>query len=465
MTKEFLKDMVKYLPAQVVPGITGFISIPVVTRLFSPVDYGNYSLVMAAVMVMSVILGWLPTGVIRFYPVYDRDKKLNIFYSSVVKLAFISLFIVTAIFLFNVFQYFLRVQRKVNWYSVFAVWKSIAGLGLGLGMILIFTFKIDALLWGMMISMIIVLPSLCKISIGRLFSMRAKFSLSLFKEMSRYSFPLVVVNLAAWILNLSDRFVLEAFRGSHEVGIYSASYNISDRSIMIIVSLFMLASGPISMHIWEKEGETKSRMFVTRLTRYYLMVCVPLVVGLSVLSKPVMNTLTGEQYFDGHKIIPLVATGIFFIGLQHRYQAGFLYYKRTGFITLAFILSGLMNLGLNFLLIPQYGYFAAAVTTFLSYLFLLILMIAMSRRLFKWEFPFNSLIKVSCVSAIMGTVIYFIGGCSASITPVTLLLNICLGVFIYFVLLFMFREFQSEEKEAIKKVLVKCLPAGPAINK
>jgi len=66
--------------------------------------------------------------------------------------------------------------------------------------------------------------------------------------MAKYSFPLVLGNLAAWVLSLSDRYILEFFRGSQEVGIYSASYAISEKSIFLLVSLFMLASGPISMN-------------------------------------------------------------------------------------------------------------------------------------------------------------------------------------------------------------------------
>jgi O-antigen/teichoic acid export membrane protein len=66
MDEHFIKDMVKYSPAQIVPGIVGFVSIPIITRLFSPQDYGNYSLAIAAVMVLTTLLGWVPVSIIRF---------------------------------------------------------------------------------------------------------------------------------------------------------------------------------------------------------------------------------------------------------------------------------------------------------------------------------------------------------------------------------------------------------------
>jgi O-antigen/teichoic acid export membrane protein len=490
MIKDFVEDIVKYLPAQIAPGIVGVISIPIVTRLFSPGEYGNYSIVVATVMVLTTILGWLPMGIIRFYPAYERDQKLDLFYGIIFKLTVFSLLVVTGIFMgvlvltktlispklyflmyvgvgvyvftsiFNVFQYLLRAERRINWYSVFAVWRSVMGLGLGLGIIFLFETGIVGLFWGAILSIVLILPFLWKHAMGSISVLRNKIKMSLLKEMANYSFPLVAGNLAAWILSLSDRFILEFYRGSKEVGIYSASYNISDRSIMLLINLFMLASGPIAMNIWENKGEEKSSEFIAKLTRYYLIISVPLIVGFSVLDKPIMSFLTGEQYFEGHKIIPFVVVGGFLFGLQHRYQSGILFHKRTGYITLGIAAAAVLNLGLNLLFIPRYGYTAAAVTTATSYLFLLMSMILVSRKFFVWKFPFLSLLKICFISAIVGVMLHYFGGNSSSITLIHLLFIICLGVVIYFALLFLFREIKPNEEDAIKQIITRYSPCG-----
>jgi len=475
MTKDFLKDAVKYLPAQIAPGIVGFISIPVITRIFSPKDYGNYSLAMAMIMVLTTLAGWLPMSIIRFYPVYERDKKLDLFYGNIVKLTFISLLVITftfiififiikthissklylfmligicvfiAIAIFNVLQHFLRSKRQVGWYSGFAIWKSIMGFGFGIALIFLFKLGIESLLWGIILSIFFVIPFLWRKVIGNISSIYSKLNLSFVKDLANYSFPLVIGNLAAWVLNLSDRYILEFFRGSQEVGIYSASYDIASRSIMLLTALFMLASGPISIHIWEKEGKEKSAEFLNKVTRYYLIACVPAIIGLSVLSKPILNIMTGEQYFEGYKIIPFVTLGILFLGLQQRFQAGFIFYEKTGYITFAIVASGLLNLFLNFIFIPRYGYFAAAVTTLVSYAFLLFLMVILSSRLFVWKFPLKSLIKVTCASIIMGIIVYYIGDSLTNSILINLVLRIFIGSAFYFLILLIVKEFSQEE--------------------
>ena len=174
MIKDFLKDMVRYLPAQIVPGIVGFISIPIITRLFPPGDYGNYSVVMTTVMLLTTLLGWLPISIIRFYPAYERDKKLGFFYGNIIDLTFISIVIITLIFLITLFctkdylssklylfmyvgigvfvvtavfdvpQYFLMSRRQVNWYGGFVIWRSIGTLGIALLLIFFFNRGIES---------------------------------------------------------------------------------------------------------------------------------------------------------------------------------------------------------------------------------------------------------------------------------------------------------------------------------
>ena len=475
MIKELLKDMGKYLPSQIAPAMVGFIAIPIVTHLFPPAIYGDYVLVMATVTVLATIVGWLPTSIIRFYPAYERDRKLDEFYANVIKLTAISILIISLAFLsillltkshissklyslmwvgiavfiltaaFNVLQHFLRAKRQVSWYSGFSIWKSVMALAFGVLLIMAFHFGIESLLWGSILSLAIAFPFLWKKSIERVSLGSRGVSFSLTSTMAKYGFPLVVGNLAAWILSLSDRYILEFFRGSQEVGIYSASYGISGRSIMLLATLFMLAAGPIGMSVWEKEGKERSQEFVSKLTRYYLIICLPAVVGLSVLAKPLVNILTGQEYYEGYRIIPLVASGALFLGLQQRFQAGPLFYKRTHFIMFSIVAAGLLNLGLNFLLVPQYGYRAAAATTLISYVFLLLLMVVISRRLFIWEFPFRSLAKATYASVIMGMVVYYVGNSLTSSVLVNLILGICVGATVYFLMLLLLREFSKEE--------------------
>ncbi len=283
------------------------------------------------------------------------------------------LFIVTCAF--NLLQYILRSKGLVGRFSAFAVWHSVAGFGLGIALILLLGLGIEGLLLGAILSIVLALPLLWREALGK--GMRLRLADRIDRQAARatfaYGMPLVASNLAAWILSLSDRYVIGLFRDSSEVGVYSLSYNIADKSLMLLVTLFVMASGPISMRIWENRGEQESKRFVTEVTRLYLLACVPLVVGLSVLSKLVVGIMAGDDYAGGYRIMPYVLFGVLLLGIEQRYHSGLLFHKKTSLITVSTIAAGVLNVVLNLLFIPRYGYFAAAVTTLVSYAVLLLL--------------------------------------------------------------------------------------------
>src|SRR4030042_3810764 len=182
MIPDFVQDLTKYLPAQVVPAIVGLVAIPVFTRLFPPTDYGNYVLVMAAVSVLSTLVGWLGMSIIRFYPAFERDNRLEELYAAVITWIFVSVLVLAIIFAgaiflvmpalgsqlhrlmlvgtlvfiltasFQVLQSFLRAQRKAGPYSGFFVWNSLAGLGIGIALVLVFGLNVEGLLWAASLS-------------------------------------------------------------------------------------------------------------------------------------------------------------------------------------------------------------------------------------------------------------------------------------------------------------------------
>jgi O-antigen/teichoic acid export membrane protein len=470
MNDNIFGDILKYLPAQAVPMLVAFFSIPIFTRLFPPEGYGSYILVISTISVFISLIGWISIPIIRFFPSYKQDNRVEEFTVSVLKLMLISVlaasfvllsgilvlkpyismtffllfclgipvFILTACF--GVLMEFLRARRKIGLYGGFMAWKSIASIGFGLLLVIVFGFGLSGLLLGSIISLFLAVPFVWKASVGNIHIRLQRLSSVLTAEMAKYGIPMVIGNFASLLLAVSDRYVIAAFRGSQEVGIYSASYAISDNSIMLIATLFALTSGSAVYNIWEKEGVAKSREFINQITRYQLVLCIPAVVGLSILAKPLISIFTGHQYQAGFRIVPFVASGAFFFGLQQRFIPGLNFFKKTQFLMLSTILAALINLFLNFLFVPAYGYFAAAITTLISSLFLLLLMVFFSKRYFVWPFPFKTLLKVVAASLIMGAAVYYLDCCLPEALALSLFLEVFAGIMVYCFLLFLFRE-------------------------
>ena len=483
MIKELFKDIAKYLPAQIVPALVGIFALPIITRLFPPNQYGNYVLVTTTISIFSIIsVIWLGSSMARFLPLYEQTGRLGEFYSPTLKWTLLSiivfgilfwallsllhprissslyrmmqigllLFVVTSLSM--VLTQLLRAKRQVGRYSFFKVWHSAVGIGLGIVLVTLYQFDIEGLLWGHIIGLVVVLPLLWKVSIGKSSIREGKFCSPMTREIARYGIPSVGVSLLSWALSLSDRYLLNIFRSAEEVGIYSVSYTVSEHTIFLVASLFLLASAPIAFNIWERQGVKASQDFTQKLTRYFILISVPAAVGLSVLAYPIADILFAPEYLPGYRIIPLVAIGALLVGFSHRFSTCLGYYKRSDLNMICFLGAAVLNVLLNFIFIPTYGYMGAAATTFASYAFLLFGEIIISRRFFIWDFPFKSLGKAAFASAVMAAVVYPVGNKFTSFVIVDLILGITVGVVVYTLMLFVLREVNRQEIQAMKAI-------------
>lgn len=473
---KFSKDILKYLPSKVVPALLGLIFIPIITRLFKPNDYGSYVLVVAIVGLLSLILSsLLGSAILRFFPIYEHKNKLSLFYNTLIKEMIIYILIIAVLFfavlqvfkanfspnlyylmtigillfivtsVFAVLLYLLNARQKAVLYTSYRIWQSGAGLTFGVLIVLFLNRGVDGLLWGAIIAPSMAIPILYRYAFGKVQVWKGSFSKSIAVERIKYSAPLVIGSFAGWILSLSDRYIINLYRGNYEVGLYSVSYTLAEQTIIIIWELFILAAYPLIVSLWEKEGKKATQEYVGNLTRYYLIFAFPAALGLSVLSKPTIMVFTSSAYYEGYKIIPLISFGVFLLGLQWWNQVWLALYKKTNIIMYSVLSAGLLNIGLNFLLVPKFGYMAAALATFISYVFLLLIVIIITRRFIVWKFPFKSLARIICASGLMGIIVYYVINKIVFLPLIKLVLGVCLGIVIYLGILILIRELRWSE--------------------
>ena len=104
--------------------------------------------------------------------------------------------------------------------------------------------------------------------------------------------------------------------------------------------------------------------------------------------------LADKKYHTSFIIIPIIVIGYIFYGIFVIYNRNILYSKRTIYSSIIAILSGIVNLLLNAIYIPKYGYVAGAYTTLASYFFMAILTWLVVKFLIKLHItPFIIIIK------------------------------------------------------------------------
>jgi O-antigen/teichoic acid export membrane protein len=484
--KRFVKDLAVYAPSQFLPALTAFITTPILTRLLAPAEYGYWALASSVAAFLVALTGaGMGSAALRFYPAYEAKSTVKVFFATisisiaavvtlVAGLSFLGLFLLREVLpswlvqllplvilifvaqsIFTVFMSVIRAQGQSGSFTAFQLLTNYGGLGVGLLLVAVFGFRVEGLLWGTLIALVPTLPFLISLATRKVGIHLRQFHLADALEIWRYGWPLALGAVAMWGLRVSDLFIISSFRPARDVGLYSVSYNISSKSIELLVALFLLGMSPLVYRTWETEGREATEMTLTMVTRVYLIVCLPAAVGLSVLAFPFVALLTAPDYYEGSRIVGFVVFSSFTWGLANIAMMGLTIKQRARRLGANNIVAAAIHIGLQLLLVPRFGYVASAICTLIGYTALLLLQTVASRPHLAWRFPFSTLRNAMAASVVMGLAawgIYGMSGAGNTVSPAYLFLSIAVAVLTYGVCLWWLGEVDEAEKKTVLKL-------------
>lgn len=199
-----------------------------------------------------------------------------------------------------------------------------------------------------------------------------KFSLKI-------SIPLIGYQVAAQILNVSDRMMIDKMVGKSAVGIYGTLYTVSSISLLVWNAINASFVPYLFQNIDKKNTKIKDISF--GLLEAYAAIAVLL----TFLAPEIVRILATQEYFEAIYIMPPISAGVFFTSVAHMYSNVLVYYKKTKYVMYGSAIAAVLNVGLNAVFIPIYGYMAAAYTTLFSYVVMALIEAICAIRIHKQE--------------------------------------------------------------------------------
>lgn len=208
-------------------------------------------------------------------------------------------------------------------------------------------------------------------------SIEWRFDQPLFKEVMKYSYPLVIVGLGGMVNDVLSRLIyqhvvdLPEEAAKHELGIFANIYRLAVL-ITIFIQAFRMAAEPYFFNQAKSEGAQKG---YARVMKFFVLACcfMFLFIGLNIDVLKELITLKFDAWGEGIYIVPILAMGNIFLGIYYNLS---IWYKLTGkntygaYITL---IGAAITVILNILLIPSLHYLGAAIATFVCYLVMMVL--------------------------------------------------------------------------------------------
>jgi O-antigen/teichoic acid export membrane protein len=230
---------------------------------------------------------------------------------------------------------------------------------------------------------------------------------AILRESLKFSLPMIPALLSAWVLNLSDRIFIERYFSLADVGIYSIGYKIAGL-VLIISSAFNLAYNPVFYQLANSDDQVAAKKQLFSYNNTYVIVILLMCFLISLFSKDVIVILLDSRYAEAYKIVPIIALAYFISQAGGLMNLSIYQEKKTFAIMLISMFGALLNVGLNFLLVPVFGAYGAACATVLSFTGLTIIEYWYARKCYFIDYDWGKIIKGLLVAIPIASTVYFI---------------------------------------------------------
>lgn len=396
--KRFLLDMAWYLAGTLVPMGIGFIKTPIFTRYFTPEEYGYLGIISITFSYLSVfVYSWLASCLWRYYNAYKNKGDLKNLFSNIFGIylaATIGMFLISATWyvlatnplvkqlillsfilvlikeLLSLMLIVVRLEGKAVKYNTIHSLRAILSFIVLYGMTFGFGWRITSVLISAIAIDSLALLAMVLFSRQGISVSSNYFSRETLKLLFRFGSVGLISNFFFLLITSSDRYIIALFEDMSTVGIYNQVYTICQLSVVALVTVYFNTINPklnkeLEVNYSESDQLIRDYLFA------FLLIGMPLVTYLSLFPRQIALVLLGPEFRSGYVIMPYIFISSFLYGLFLFIELKFKFAEKLKNIVIGVGLASIMNIAINFIMIPQYGYLWAAVSTLMAYLFLI----------------------------------------------------------------------------------------------
>lgn len=433
--KKLVMASIIYGGGSVIQRLMTILLLPFFTQVLSPTDYGIIALISLVGIAMNGVIS-LGTGnsmgVMYFSEKNEKNRAVIIWtnfflllincifwywtlflmapsisqfmfksdqYSELIRISFLGSVLVAVT---DPFLAYLRMEDKAKKFVFLTVLGSLITVLISIFFVLSLKLGVKGLILsttlGSGLTFLIVI-----FSIGKTIKFGINFNL--FIPLVRIGVPSVFGVFAFLVIDYADRQMIERFVGIHALGVYSIGYSFG-MLMMLPVGAFCSAWPPFFMSYINKRDQAAS--LFGKIFNYYLIFFSCMTIFFFAIALFLVKIFTADSYHDAWTVVGLTAAAYSFKGCYAIIQAGMCFERKFGLISIIDWTAALLNILLNFLLIPTVGIVGAALATFLSYLSLPIIGWSIGRGYLRVDYKVRNTVGMICLATLTSALLFFI---------------------------------------------------------
>jgi len=275
------------------------------------------------------------------------------------------------------------------------------------------------------------------------------------KGVTLFALASILTSIGYLVIGYIDTLLLTYFVDLEQVGIYNTVL-----PTMLVLSFFTKTIQsvffPLTAELWAKNLKKKLIDGIKLLEKYSLFVVIPVALTTLFFPKIILTVLFGEVYAQGALSMQLLSAGILFFTLATIYQStldGIGFPKEVTKIVFA---AAILNIIGNVIFIPRYGIDGAAMTTTISYGFIMVLTFIRLRSKIGIKIHLMQLVKFVGAALVFILVIFLLKNLITLHPLLEAVILVTLGCAVYVGTSLLFKIITIQEvKKLVKTVLVK----------
>lgn len=420
--------------------IRGLVFIPLITKFLGADSYGAFIQVTVVMTLIATVFRFgLDSSLVRYMQeISNRNERARLYYSILVAgigsgaiaagviamvaeqmsrltlstesykpLFEIGSLLIPLYIIEKVEKNFFRSEMRIKTYSLLDGIKVYLEVGTITVIVWWFDYGLLPVFYGL-VGIQILFVGLIQLIITRQIGFRHP-SISGFGRYFRYSVPIMITELSGMSQDRADRILLGYFIGPAAVGVYSIAYTLARLLRLFALPLRISFFAEFS-RLWVDDRRSDAYQILENGVRYFTALSVPSIVGLYLIGPSLLSELStdhiGQQALP---LLPVLAVGVTCIGSATIYQQIFYAAEQTRIVSVIRATGGIMNIGLNIILIPYLGPLGAAITTLATFGFTALGIGGLARQRFSVPFPLLFIIKATIAAAVMTVVMSIIG--------------------------------------------------------
>lgn len=420
LTEKHIRNAFIYIIPKFASYGLNLITLPILTRILTPEDFGIIALALAfPTIAVSIVTAGMTSSVPRFYFEHRKDSnKLYALYFSVQLYLFIMLIIsavavyfvkdhisslVTgkiiygpAIFIAYITAYLGQLNavylllyqnmEKAVQHSSFVILQAVTSITMSLVLVWHFRMSYMGMIYGSFCGACISSLAIC-IHFNK--SLKFIFNKSILIENIKYGLQIVPKSFSGFINRFFDKYMLNAMLSMSVVGVYSIGQKIANILDVLMDNIWMSVQPAYYREVFDK-GKRASVSAGRMFTVFSYIMLLPLIFGL-LFAGEIIHIIAPPSYYGAIDIIAILAAGITTQIFGRGVSVQYAYTKKPFWIFPVTVIGTIFNVVLNIILIPKYGLIGAGFATMLSSTIMNYLLTYIGQKLYRIRYEWKTL--------------------------------------------------------------------------